>query len=404
MQAEGIIDVERRLLADLYWKRPVALVRGEGEYVWDADGKRYVDCSTGYGVALLGHRHPRVVEAIKRQADRLLTCHGSFYNDVRAEYLEKLYKCLPSRLCKFFFSNSGAEAVEAAMKIAAKFTGRSRFIAMVNSFHGKTLGALSLTHSLKYRGPFKGLINSNVTFVPYGRAEGVREAIANDVAAVFVEPVQGEGGVRVPPSDFLREVREACDEEGALLAIDEVQTGFGRTGRLWAFQHWGVEPDILCLGKSIAGGVPIGLTVAREDVMGALSRGEHSNTFGGNPLAVAAASAALDALIEERLVERASEMGRLAMERMREMKGKFRVIRDVRGLGLMLGVESRFEVDEVILGALRRGVIVLEAGRNVVRLLPPLVISRGSLTRVFDVLEELFEAEEGKLDRRARAS
>ena len=391
------MEVEQKYLANVYWKRPIALVRGEGAYVWDSNGKRYIDCGTGFGVALLGHRHPKVVEAIKKQADKLLTCHGSFYNDVRAEYLDKLAKNLPKHLNKFFFSNSGAESIEAAIKIAVKYTGKSEFIAMVNSFHGKTLGALSLTHGPKYREPFREVLNPRVKFVPYGKAEKVAEAISDNTAAVFVEPIQGEGGVRIPPNSFLKELRELCDEKNVLLVMDEVQTGFGRTGRLWAFQHWNVEPDILCLGKSIAGGIPIGVTVARNDIMDVLHRGEHSNTFGGNPLAMAAASAALDALIEEKLIERAHELGKVALNRMKEIKEKFKVVRDVRGMGLMLGLESRFEVQDVILGALNEGVIVLEAGKNVVRLLPPLVINEDDLNFVFDVLERLFEKEEEKI-------
>ena len=395
---QSFMELENRYLADVYWKRPVVLVRGKGAVVWDSEGREYIDCGTGFGVALLGHCHPRVVEAIKKQCEKLLTCHGSFYNDVRAEYLAKLSEVLPKNLGKVFFSNSGAEAVEAALKIACRYTGKNGFIAMKNSYHGKTLGALAVTYGAKYREPFKQLIHSNVKFTPFGDASRVEELIDEETAAVIVEPVQGEGGIHTPPPDFLPALREICDRKGVLLIFDEVQCGFGRTGRMWAHQHWDIEPDILCAAKAVAGGVPLGITAAREEVMSALKRAEHTNTFGGNPLAMAAALAALEALVEERLVERAAELGAYFKEKLLVLKDKYRGVREVRGLGLMLGVELRFPVVDVIMGALSKGVILLEAGKTVVRLLPPLVITREQIDKVVEVLdEELAKLEEAKV-------
>jgi len=238
----GVFEVEDLRLAPTYRKLPVALVKGRGCRVWDVEGREYLDCMSGYGVALVGHCHPRVVEAIKRQAEELITCHGSLYSQARAAFLERLFKLLPRGLDKAFLCNSGAEAVECALKLARKFTGRRGVVAMVRSYHGKTMGALSATWDPKYRAPFEPLV-PGFKFVPYGRVDKLREAVDEDTAAVILEPIQGESGVIIPPPDFLRQVREVCDERGALMVLDEVQTGLGRTGRMWAFEHFGVVPD-----------------------------------------------------------------------------------------------------------------------------------------------------------------
>lgn len=376
---------EDAFMADTFWKRPITLVKGKGARVWDTAGKEYIDCSCGYGVALLGHSNPRVVEAIKRQAERLITCHGSFYNDAREECLSRLYRIRPEGTERVFFSNSGTEACEAGLKIARKFTKRKGFVAMVNGYHGKTMGALSVTWGQKYREPFMPLLDG-VKFVPYGNTVKLREAVDAETAAVFVEPVQGEGGINVPPPDYLRQVREICDEKGAVMIVDEVQSGFGRTGKLWAHQHFGIKPDILCAAKPLAGGLPFAATFARGDVMAALKRGEHSNTFGGNPLACAASVAAVDSLIEDRLVENAAEIGGVLKRGFEEYAAGSRMVREVRGLGLMLGIDMRFEIMNIILGCLDKGVIVLESGKTVLRMLPPLVMSREEAETVVKVV------------------
>jgi acetylornithine/LysW-gamma-L-lysine aminotransferase len=384
---------EDTFLADTFWKRPVTLVRGSGAKVWDSAGKEYIDCSCGYGVALLGHCHPRVVDAIRRQAEKLLTCHGSFYNDAREECLSKLAKIKPEGTDKVFLSNSGAESVETAMKLSRKFTKKRGFVATVNCYHGKTLGALSLTWGPKYREPFMPLLEG-VKFAPYGNVDKLRDQIDDNVGGVFIEPVQGEGGINIPPPDYLRSVREICDEKGVLLILDEVQSGFGRTGKVWAHQHFGIKPDVLCSSKALGGGMPIGATFARADIMDSLKKGEHSNTFGGNPLACAACSGAIDALLEDGLLENATEMGDLLREGFEGIDSK--MIREVRGLGLMLGIEMRFEVMSIILRSLEMGVITLEAGKTVLRFLPPMVISKSEVRKVIDVVGTAVAVEEKK--------
>ena len=384
---------EDTFLADTFWKRPVTLVKGRGARVWDSNGKEYIDCSCGYGVALLGHCHPKVVEAIKRQAEKLLTCHGSFYNDAREECLSKLAKIKPNGTDKVFLSNTGTESVETAIKLVRKYTKKKGFIAMINSFHGKTMGALSLTWSSKYREPFMPLLDG-VKFAPYWKTDKLEVLIDDSVGAVFVEPVQGESGINVPPPDYLKQVREICDRRGVLLVLDEVQSGFGRTGKIWAHQHFGVRPDILCSSKALGGGMPIGATFARADIMGSLKRGEHSNTFGGNPLACAACAAAIDALLEENLVENANVIGSYLKKGFADMNSK--MIREVRGLGLMIGIDMRFEIMNIILRSLEMGAIVLEAGKTVLRLLPPLVITKEEAEKVLSVVGTAISEEEKK--------
>jgi len=387
------LKYEDSFIADTFWKRPVTLVRGSGAKVWDSTGKEYIDCSCGYGVALLGHCNPRVVEAIKRQAEKLLTCHGSFYNDAREECLSKLAKIKPDGTDKVFISNTGAETVETAIKLCRKYTNKRGIVAMVNGYHGKTMGALSLTWAPKYREPFMPLLG-DVKFAPYGKAEKLEAAIDENTGAVFVEPVQGEGGINVPPPDYLKRVREICDDKGLVMVLDEVQSGFGRTGKIWAHQHFGVKPDILCSSKALGGGMPIGATFARADIMDSLKRGEHSNTFGGNPLACAACSGAIDALLEDGLVENAAKMGGLLKKGFSELNSN--MIREVRGMGLMIGIDMRFEIMGIILEALNNGVIVLEAGKTVVRLLPPLTINEHEAERVVQVVGAAIKEEEKK--------
>ena len=378
----------------MYSKYPITIVKGKGALLWDKEGKEYIDFMGGYGVSIIGHCHPRVVNAIKEQCEKLITCHGSLYNDKRAEFLEKIVNITPKTLEKAFLCNSGAESVECALKLALKYTGKTEVVAMKRGYHGKTLGALSATWNMKYRKPFRQVIHPNVKFVPFGDAEALRETVSNNTAAVIVEPIQGEGGVNIPPNGYLTEVQEICREKDVLLIVDEIQTGLGRTGKLWACQHWKVEPDVMCLAKGVAGGVPMGVTLARREVMDSLKVGEHTSTFGGNPLACTAASATIDVLISEKLPERAAELGNFFIEELRGLQDEFKVVRDVRGLGLMVGLESRFDVYNILMKALDYGLILLYAGRNVLRFLPPLVISREQIQRGITVLRELLTEEE----------
>jgi acetylornithine/LysW-gamma-L-lysine aminotransferase len=390
---KDIIDVEQTCMANTYSKRPVVIVKGQGATLWDVNGREYLDCMGAYGVCVVGHCHPRVVEAIQQQAARLLACHSSLYNDARSTFLRKLVDVTPTALNKVFLANSGTETVEAAIKLARKHTGRSEILAFMGGYHGKTLGSLSATWDKRYRTPFEPLVPGFI-HVPYGRPDRVKDAVTEATAAVLVEPIQGEGGIKVPPLDFLSELRVICDATGALLICDEVQTGLGRTGRLFASEHFNVVPDVLCLAKAIGGGVPIGAMVAKEAVMASLTVGDHSSTFGGNPLTCAAAAAAVDVVVEERLPERAARLGSYFMARLKELQEKYTVVREVRGMGLMIGMEFRFDVYNLILGALKQGVLMLDAGRNVLRFLPPLVISREQLDRVVEVLDAVIGEEE----------
>lgn len=395
MNDKEIVEFETRYLANVFSKRPVVLTRGKGALVWDINDKEYVDCSSSYGVAALGHCHPKVVAAIKEQAEQLITCHSCYYNDKRAEFIEKLVKITPKGLDKAFLSNSGAESVECAIKLARKYMGKPEIIALMGAFHGKTMGALSATWDKKYREPFQPLI-PEIKHVAPDNATKIREAITEKTAAVLMEPIRGEGGIRVPLDGYLQEVRQICNEKNVLLIFDEVQTSFGRTGKLFGCQNWGVTPDVMCLAKPFAGGLPIGITVARENIMSSLKVGEHSTTFSGSPLVCAAGCAAIDALVEEKLSERAAEVGGYFKMQLERLATKHKIVKEVRGLGLMLGMELRYDVYGVIQKAASKGLLILDAGRTVVRLLPPLVIDKAQVDQAVAVLDEVLEAEENE--------
>jgi acetylornithine/LysW-gamma-L-lysine aminotransferase len=390
-----IINFENRLMANVFAKRPLVITRGKGALLWDINGKEYVDCMGSYGVTLLGHSHPKIVEAICSQAATLISCHASLYNNKRTEFLQKLASITPKGLNKVFLSNSGAESVECAIKLARKYTGKPEIIAVMGAFHGKTMGALSATWDKKYREPFQPLV-PEFKHVPPDNLDKLAAAITDKTAAVLIEPIRGEGGVRVPPDDYLPGVREICDEKDVLLVLDEVQTSFGRTGKLFACEHWGVTPDVMCLAKPFAGGLPIGITVAKEHVMSAFKLGEHSSTFSGSPLVCAAACAAIDVLIEEKLAERAVAVGAYFKAKLEELKAKHKIVKEVRGLGLMLGMELRYDVHNIIIKTMDRGILVLDAGRNVLRFLPPLIIEKEQIDKTIAVLEEVIGEEENE--------
>jgi acetylornithine/LysW-gamma-L-lysine aminotransferase len=388
-----IIGAENKLMANVFAKRPVVITRGKGATVWDINGKEYLDCTSSYGVALFGHSHPKIVEAICRQAERLISCHAGYYNDVRTEFLRKLVGLAPKGLNKAFLSNSGAESVECAIKLARKFSGKPEIIAMMGAFHGKTMGALSATWDKKYREPFLPLVPEFKHVAP-DNLEKMQEAITDRTAAVLVEPIRGEGGVRVPPDGFLQGLREICDEKRVLLIFDEVQTGIGRTGKLFACEHWGIIPDVMCLAKPVAGGLPIGVTIAKENVMSSFKLGDHSTTFSGSPLVCAAGCAAIDVLLEEKLPERAASLGRYFKGRLEVLQTRHHIVKEVRGLGLMIGVELRFDVLNVLLKAQDQGVLILDAGKNVLRFLPPLVIEKSQIDTAVSVLDAVLGEEE----------
>ena len=386
---------EDQFMGNLYQRFPVTVEKGKGAHVWDIDGKEYIDCMGGYGVALVGHQNDRVNNAIKEQVDKIITVHSSLYNKTREEFLRTLIGLAPKNLTQVHLNNSGAEAVEAAMKFARKFTGKKGMVAMKGSYHGKSFGALSLTFNPKYKKAFAPLVEK-VSFASYGDIESLRSVIDEDTAFVILEPIQGESGIVVAPDGFLQEVRKICDEKGILLIFDEIQAGLGRTGRLWACDHWNTAPDIMCLAKGIAGGVPMGATLVRPDILAAISKGEHSSTFGGNPLSCAAGIAALKALTEDGLIENSDKMGKIFREGLEKLKENHPIIREIRGKGLMIGVELKFEVRDILMNLIKEGVLMLYSGRNILRILPPLVITEKDITKVLQSLDAVLTEEEKK--------
>lgn len=386
---------EDQFMGNLYQRFPVTVEKGVGAHVWDINGKEYIDCMGGYGVALVGHQNQRVNKAIKEQVDKIITVHSSLYNKTREEFLKTLVGLAPKGLTQVHLNNSGAEAIEAAIKFARKFTGKKGMVAMKGSYHGKSFGALSLTFNPKYKKAFKPLVEK-VSFASFGDIESLRSVIDDDTAFVILEPIQGESGIIVAPDGFLQDVRKLCDEKGILLIFDEIQAGLGRTGRLWACEHWNTTPDILCLAKGIAGGVPMGATLVRPDILAAMSKGEHSSTFGGNPISCAAGTAALKALTEDGLIENAEKMGKIFREGLEKLKEKHTMIREIRGKGLMIGVEMKFEVRDILMGLIKEGVLMLYSGRNILRILPPLVISKEDITKVLHALDSILTEEEQK--------
>ena len=386
---------EDQYLGNLYQRFPVTIEKALGSHVWDTDNNEYIDCMGGYGVALVGHRNERVVNAIKSQIEKVITVHSSFYNKTREEFLQTLIGIAPAGLSQVHLNNSGAESVEAGIKFARKFTGRKGMVAMKGSYHGKSMGALSLTFSPKYRESFQPLVEK-VTFSPYGDIDALQTTVDKDTAFVILEPIQGESGIHVPPDGFLQDVRKVCDENGSLLVFDEIQSGLGRTGRMWASEHWETTPDIMCLAKGIAGGVPMGVTLVRPDILSVMKKGEHSSTFGGNPLACAAGTATLQALTQDGLVENAKNMGEKFLRGLNDLKSKHKIIREIRGKGLMIGVELKFEVKDILMEGIKKGLLLLYSGRNILRLLPPLVISDEDVTKSLQILDVLLTNEEGR--------
>jgi acetylornithine/LysW-gamma-L-lysine aminotransferase len=383
---------EDNYLGSHHQRFPVTVEKGLGAKVWDINNKEYIDCMGGYGVALVGHRNPRVVAALKAQLDKIITVHTSLYNKTREEFLENLVKVAPKGLTQVHLGNSGTEAVEAAIKFARKFTGKPGMVAMNGSYHGKSLGSLSVTFNPKYRKSFMPLVEK-VDFAPFGDIEALKSKINKDTSFVILEPIQGESGINVAPPGFLQDVRKLCDENGILLIFDEIQAGLGRTGKMWASEHWNTAPDIMCLAKGIAGGVPMSVTLVKPEILTAMSKGEHSSTFGGNPLSCAAGTATLQALTQDGLIENAAKVGKFFMDGLEKLKQKHNIIREVRGKGLMIGVEMKFEVKDMLFDGIKEGVLLLYSGRNILRLLPPLVITEAEITKVLEVLDRLFARE-----------
>jgi acetylornithine/LysW-gamma-L-lysine aminotransferase len=380
MTSEQIIEMEERFASGVYNKQPLVLVAGQGARIWDDAGQEYIDCIGGHGVLNIGHSHPAVVRAVSEQIQRLTVCPNGFYNDQRAKLLAALIRIAPEDIERAYLCNSGTEAVEAAFKFARIKTGRAGIIAAMRGFHGRTMGALSATWRKEYRQPVEPLV-PGFSFVPYNKFERMEAAVGDDTAAVILEVVQGEGGVIPGNGEYLQRVQALCHERGALLIVDEVQTGFGRTGRMFAAQHYDLRPDLLCLAKSIAGGLPMGAVLIGKRV-GAMEKRLHGSTFGGNPVTCSAALTTIQVLEDENLPERAQELGNYLQEGLRSISSP--IIRQVRGLGLMVGVELKERSASYLAALAEKRVLALPAGPNVMRFLPPLVISRQDIDTVIE--------------------
>jgi acetylornithine/LysW-gamma-L-lysine aminotransferase len=364
-----IQNLEHQHQLPLYAKREIALVRGEGAYLFDTDGKRYLDAMSNYGVAVLGHADPEFNAALIDQLGKLTTCHQSFYNDARAELLAAIAEIAPAGVQRAFLSNSGAESIEAALKFAKATTGKPKIIAARRGYHGRTLGALSATADPKYRKPFEPL-PIDVSHVTYNDIEALAAGIDDQTGAIILEPIQGEAGIFPADDEYLRAVRQLATDRGLLLILDEVQTGF-RTGIPFAISHAGVVPDIVCTAKALANGFPIGLTLTTDAISEALPAGAHGSTFGGNPLAARAGIVTLSILKNRGLYERAATLGQQLVDRINGLNSS--KIRQVRGRGLMIGVELKERVTPTLRALQERGVLILPASPVVFRLLPPLI-------------------------------
>jgi len=375
--------LEQTYELSVYPRRDIVLVSGKGARLYDEEGREYIDCASNVGVSNIGHGHEAVAKAIYEQYLTLGNCYSMFYNPVRARLAEKLVKLAPGNLNRVFFCNSGAEAIEGALKFARSTTGRSEIISAMRGFHGKTMGALAATWGPEYQKPFAPMM-PGLKHVPFNNFAKLETALSEKTAAVLLEIVQGEGGVRVGGKDYFRQVGELCNSKGVMLIIDEVQTGFGRTGAMFACEQF-VTPDILCLAKSLAGGIPMGAVLCSDRIKVPVK--SHTSTFGGNPTACAAALASLKVIEKEGLIENAETLGNYLIEQLRGIESK--KIREIRGLGLMIGIELKEKAGPYIQRLMGKGVIALLAGATVIRLLPPLVISREEIDTVVSVLEEI---------------
>ena len=377
----------KALFSRLYGDRGLTIVRGEGQYVFDDKGNRYLDAHTGIGVAFLGHRNPKVVEYLKGQMDQIMTLNPSFNTPIREEMLKELDPIKPEGLDNVILLNSGTEAVEFALKVAKKVTKRKKIVAFKSAFHGRTAGALSVTWNKKYREPFEPLMPETY-FIDYNNLDSLK-AIDESTAAVIVEPIQGEGGVIPAKEEFMKELRRVTESVGAVLIVDEIQTGFGRTGKVWAHQHFGIKPDIVLAAKAFGGGFPVSGAFLPDWIAEKLEEGDHGSTYGGNPLAMAAVTAAAKVLKEENVPEQAASKGELLMRVLKEKLADVRSVREIRGKGLMVGVELRFPPGKALqVMQEEKKVLAIKAGTTVVRLLPPYLITTQDIEVLADAVRE----------------
>jgi acetylornithine/N-succinyldiaminopimelate aminotransferase len=393
MDSQTLMMLSEKYLANTYARYPVLLVKGKGTRVWDLEGEEYLDFVSGLAVCNLGHCHPKVVRAIQDQAVKLIHVSNFYYIEPQIQLASLL--CKHSFADKVFFCNSGAEANEGAIKLARKYAkekaggDRYEIITMERSFHGRTLATLTATAQEKFHKGYEPLM-PGFKYVPFNDIMAVRNAIDPKTCAVMLEPIQGEGGVNCPSEGYLQALREICDEKGLLLIFDEIQVGMGRTGKLFAYEHDGIEPDLLTLAKSLAGGVPIGALLMKKGIAESFRPGDHASTFGGNPLATAAGVAAFTTLLEEGMLENCKKMGDYFLSQLEAIQKKFPFVKEVRGKGLILGIELKIDGSSIVKEMLRRKILINCTMGNVLRFLPPLIVTQEEIDRVVRALEEVF--------------
>lgn len=385
MDTQEIMDLDQKFVMQTYGRQPLALSHGKGAEVWDVEGNSYIDCFAGIAVNNVGHAHPKVALSICHQAQRMIHCSNIYYTQEQVELAQLLTQVSPHD--RVFFANSGAEANEGAIKLARKYTGKGEIITADNSFHGRTLATVTATGQEKYKAPFKPL-PAGFKHVPYGDIAALSQAISEDTAAVLLEPIQGEGGIIIPPDGYLKDVENLCRQKDILLIFDEVQTGFGRTGEMFASEISGVKPDITTVAKAMAGGYPMGAILANERIATGFEPGDHGSTFGGNPLGCAAAKATIEVILDENLVHKSKEMGSYFQSRLKELQAKHSIIKEVRGQGMLIGVELTIECGKLVDEARKKGLLVNCTAGNVLRLAPPLVISQEQIDKSVAILDE----------------
>jgi len=391
--SQHLMNTADKVIAKTYKRFPIVITKGKGCSLWDADGKKYIDFVSGIAVCNLGHAHPKVSEALSKQADILLHVSNLYYTEPQVELASLLTE--NSFADRVFFCNSGAEANEAAIKLARKYfkdkgeKERYRIITMEKSFHGRTMATLSATGQDKIRKGFEPILEG-FDYIPFNDIDALQKSIGSSTCAVLLEPIQGEGGVRCPDPDYLKAVRRLCDETEVLLIFDEIQTGMGRTGKLFAYEHFGIEPDIMTLAKALANGLPIGAMLAREEVAEAFGPGAHASTFGGTPIITAASVQVVKVLLEEKLIHHCAKMGAYFKERLSGLKTKHESIVDVRGMGLLLGMKLKIEGDTIVNSCMKKGFLINCIQGNILRFIPPLIIEREEIDALIECLDEIF--------------
>lgn len=391
MNKQEVMEMDKKYVMQSYSRIPIVIDRGKGVRVWDKDGKEYLDFVSGIGVNAIGHCHPEVLAAISSQMQRLFHCSNLYYIELQTQLAKAL--CDVSFADKVFFCNSGAEANEAAIKLVHKFGSKQKgrpyeIITMEDSFHGRTLATLKATGQTKYQDDF-GPFPPGFKYAPFNDLEGVRNSVSHKTCAIMLEPIQGEGGLSVASESFITGLRQLCDERGILLVVDEVQCGLGRTGKMFAYEHYGIEPDIMTLAKCLGGGMPIGATLAKEEIASLFGPGSHASTFGGNPLVCSAALAFLKVLEKEKLVERAKEKGKYFREKLMGLKKKFPFLKEIRGKGLMVGLKLTFPGKDVVAKCRQKGLLINCTAENVLRFLPPLIVDNKDIDEAIEILKSV---------------